>query len=53
MREIVENPAPLNAFRNWPYRVTPFPTDWLHKFTTLGDVPADDKTDENSLEQWN
>lgn len=53
MREPVENPAPLNAQRNWPYKITPFPTDWLLKFTTLGDVPQDKTTNETSLESWN
>jgi len=53
MKDIVENPAPLNALRNWPYKLTPFPTDWLLKFTTLGDVPQDSQPDNNSLESWN
>ena len=53
MNDVVENPAPLNAWRNWPYTITPFPTDWLLKFTSLGDVASDRETDKESLESWN
>ena len=39
MRAIIENPAPLNATRAFPYKVRPFPVDWLLKFTSLGTIP--------------
>jgi hypothetical protein len=55
MRVIIENPAPLNPFRAFPYKVSPFPFDWLRQFTTLDD-DADPETAPaqplESLESW-
>lgn len=63
MRKVVENPPPLNAIRAFPYKVSPFPTDWLLRFTSLGTIPEtrqpaqsiSPKSDPNSttsLESW-
>lgn len=43
---------PLNPHREWPHKVTPLPLDWLLKFTTLGEAPAEEPHEE-SLEVWN
>ena len=65
MRAILDNPAPLNASRAFPFKVRPFPVDWLLKFTSLGTIPeprqsaqsSPAKSDPNSnqptsLESW-
>jgi hypothetical protein len=54
MNALPDTPPPLNAVRNFPYRVTPLPLDWLLKFTTLGDAPAADEQTphEDSHELW-
>ena len=39
MRTILENPTPLTATRAFPYKVRPFPVDWLLKYTSLGKIP--------------
>jgi hypothetical protein len=63
MRTIIENPAPLNANGNFPFKVTPFPADWLLKFTSLGKIkdsatPRSSQADKpsinklTSLESW-
>ncbi len=53
MREAIENPAPLNAFRAFPYKVSPFPFDWLRQFTTLDDEAESEAAQPlESLESW-
>ena len=55
-REIIDNPPPLNGYRQFPYKITPFPFDWLQKFTTLDDAvdsdPAPTETLPTSEETW-
>lgn len=52
MSDLETTVPPLNPVRNFPYRVTPFPVDWLLKFTTLGDASDAPEPHEDSRELW-
>lgn len=57
MRTTLDEPAPLNPHAEFPHRISPFPLDWLLKFTSLGqisDPPATPSHPKNptSLESW-
>ena len=53
-RTVITNPPPLDPWFNFPYTITPFPLDWLMKFTSLGNQPDPAVPDKNSdsLETW-
>ncbi len=57
-KPVITNPKPLNLYGDFPYKIIPFPIDWLLQYTSLSSVhPSPDlsnpeSTPPDSLELW-